>query len=283
MKDVKANKVIINFTPTGMLPTKEATPYVPVHPEEIIKEALESRKYGVSMIHIHARDEESLEPTWKATVYDKIVSGIRKEDKDLILIVSTSGRNWSEFEKRSECLDVKGIDMGSLTLSSLNFNTQASISTPDMIQALAGRMKERGLKPELEAFDVGMINYSKYMYKKGLINPPFFFTFILGNVACAQPNILNLAVMRHELPDDSYFVVGGVGNAQLRMNVEGLLNANGIRIGLEDMYFWDWRRDKLCTNIEVLSRMKDIINSLGLEIASPEETRILLNLEMAGK
>jgi 3-keto-5-aminohexanoate cleavage enzyme len=168
--------------------------------------------------------------------------------------------------------------MASLTPSSLNFNNQASITTPEMVQKLAQKMKDLGVKPELEAFDIGMINYAKYLHKKELIDPPFFFTFILGNVACAQANILNLAVMKNELPDNSYFVVGGVGDPQLHMNVEGLLNTDGVRVGLEDMYYWSAKRERLCTNIELLERIKTIMDILEVEAATPQEVREMLEL-----
>ena len=148
-----------------------------------------------------------------------------------------------------------------------------------MVQKLAGKMKEKGIKPELEAFDAGMINYSRYLYQKDLIDPPFFFTLILGNIACAQANILSLAMMKNELPDDSYFVVGGVGNYQLKMNVEGLLNANGVRVGIEDMYYYDENRTRLATNLELVKRIKLISDTLGLEIATPREVRNMLRLK----
>lgn len=164
------NKVIINFTPTGMIPTKKLTPYACLTPEEIIQDVLESRKYGVSMVHLHARDRETLEPTWKLDVYRDIIEGIRKEDRDLVLITSTSGRMWTEFGKRSEVLNLKP-DMATLTPSSLNFNNQASVTSPEMVQKLAERMKSLGIRPELEIFDSGMINYCKYLYRKGLISP----------------------------------------------------------------------------------------------------------------
>ena len=163
-----------------MIPTKQMTPHVPVSPEEIISESLESRQFGVSMIHLHARDKDG-KPTYKKDIYEQIVKGIRDVDKDIIICLSTSGRSWSEFEKRSECLELQGSDkpdMGSLTLSSLNFNKQASVNSPEMIQMLAKKMLDNNIKPELEAFDVGMINYAKYLHKKGLINPPFYFNLI---------------------------------------------------------------------------------------------------------
>ena len=82
-------------------------------------------------------------------------------------------------------------DFGILTLSSLNFNKQASLNAPDMIKALAQKMLDNNIRPELEAFDLGMINYAIYLISKGLIKPPYYFNLILGNIACAQANMLN--------------------------------------------------------------------------------------------
>ncbi len=147
------------------------------------------------MVHLHARDPETGEPTYKKETYQKIIDGIRKHAPQIILGVSTSGRTYNEFEKRSECLDLEGAlkpDFGSLTLSSLNFNKQASVNTPQMIQDLARKMLEKGIKPELEVFDLGMINYARYLIQKKLVQPPYYVNFILGNIACAQSDMLHL-------------------------------------------------------------------------------------------
>jgi len=275
------DKLIINFTPTGMLPTKKDTPHVPITPEEIVKDVLECRKYGISMAHIHARDDEG-KPTYKKEVFKEIIDGIRAVDKELVLCVSTSGRAWSEFEKRSECLDLKGgskPDMGSLTLSSLNFNKQASINSPQMIQDIARKMLDNDIKPELEVFDLGMINYAKYLYKKNLIKPPFYFNLILGNIACAQANILNLGLMIHELPDDSIWSVGGVSDAQLKMNMNGIINGGGVRVGLEDNIYLTAKRDRLATNQDLVKRIYDIANALEIPIATPKDTRAILGIK----
>ena len=281
MKEGRVNKLIINLTPTGMIPTKEMTPYVPVSPEEIIKDVLESRKYGVSMVHLHARGEDG-KPTYKKEVYAEIISGIREVDSDLILGVSTSGRDWPEFEKRSECLELTGNskpDMASLTLSSLNFNKQVSINSPQMIQMLAQKMRDNGIKAELEAFDMGMINYAKYLHTKKLIGPPFYFNLILGNIACAQANILNLGLMINELPENSMWVVGGVGDAQLKMNINAMINGGGVRVGLEDNIWLTPKRDKLATNMDLLKRIYTIAQALNIEIATPKEVRKYLELD----
>ncbi len=275
-----SSKLIINFTPTGVIPSKDMTSHVPISPDEIIAEVLDARQYGISIVHIHARDEEG-QPTYRKDIYEKIIKGIRAVDPSLVLCVSTSGRNFFEFEKRSECLELDGAskpDMASLTLSSLNFNKQASINSPDMIKALAKKMQDRGIKPELEIFDLGMINYAKYLSKKDLIAPPFYFNFILGNIACAQANILNLGLMINELPENSIWSVGGVGDSQLKMNIIGMANGGGVRVGIEDNIWMTLKREKLATNMDLLARIHNIAQTLEIEIARPDEVREILQL-----
>ena len=181
--------LIVNFAPTGMIPTREMTPHVPVSVTEIVEEVHQAMEIGISMVHLHARDEVTGEPTYRAQVYERIIAGIRSFSEELIVCVSLSGRNFKEFAQRVEPLQLDGglkPDMGSLTLSSLNFNNVASLNAPDMIMALAEEMQARGVLPELEAFDAGMINYARYLQRKGLLAPPFYFNLLLGNIACAR-------------------------------------------------------------------------------------------------
>jgi 3-keto-5-aminohexanoate cleavage enzyme len=158
------------------------------------------------MVHLHARDGRSGKPTYNAGIYERIITGIREFTSDLVICMSLSGRIFNEFTKRAECLKFKGSvkpDMGSLTLSPVNFNRQASINSPEMIQALAKEMKNCGILPELEAFGVGMINCAKYLQKKGLLGPPHYFNVILANIACAQTDLLHAGVMIRDLPPNS--------------------------------------------------------------------------------
>jgi 3-keto-5-aminohexanoate cleavage enzyme len=272
---------VINFTPTGMIPTKDMTPHVPVTPAEIVAEVLEAaRNWNVSMVHLHARDGEG-KPTYRKEVYAEIIAGIRAENNELIICVSTSGRSWSRIEKRSECLELDGDlkpDMASLTLSSLNFNNQASISEPVTIKALAQKMLHRGIKPELEAFDTGMINYAKYLARKGFIMPPFYFNLILGNVACAQADAMSLGMMIDRLPEDSIWSAGGIGDAQLKVNVLGLVSGGGVRVGLEDNIWWTPERKILAANMMLLSRINELANLLHIKPATPGEVRNALRL-----
>lgn len=274
-------KFIFNFTPTGMIPTKDMTPHVPVQPDEIIREVLEAAALGVNMVHIHARDPKTQEPTHKKEIYADIIRGIRAECPDLVVCVTTSGRTYSEFAKRSECLDLTGDlkpDFGSLTLSSLNFNRIASINSPDMIQDLAKKMLDNGIRPELEAFDLGMINYAYYLIKKGLIRPPYYFNLILGNIACAQANLLSLGLMIKELPEQSVWSVGGIGEHQLEMNAMSLVAGGGVRIGIEDNVYLDKDKKRLATNKELIERISIIAKTLGRKPYSRSETRGVLGI-----
>jgi len=274
-----SKKFILNFAPTGMIPTKKMTPYVPVAVNETIEQVLEAAELGANMVHLHARDLYTGEPTYKKEFYADIIREIRSHFPRLIICVTTSGRTFSEFEKRSEALDLDGElrpDFGSLTLSSLNFNQQASINSPQMIQALAQKMLERGIKPEMEVFDLGMINYARYLIHKGLIRPPYYFNLILGNIACAQSTLLNLGLMVNELPDGAIWSAAGVGDTQLTMNIMALISGGGVRVGLEDNIWFDTDRTVLATNRDLIQRIVKIADAMGFEPYSHEETRRML-------
>jgi uncharacterized protein (DUF849 family) len=274
-------KFILNFTPTGMIPTKKMTPHVPEQPGEIVEQVLEAVGLGVNMVHLHARDEATGAPSYRKDIYAKIIGPIRKAFPDLVICASLSGRDFQEFEKRSEVLQLAGDlrpDFGSLTLSSLNFNRQASINSPQMIQDLAAAMLERGIRPELEAFDLGMINYARYLITKGLIRPPYYFNLILGNIACAQATLMNLGLMVHDLPGESIWSAGGVGNAQLWSTAAALVDGGGVRVGLEDNIWYDDERTTLATNRRLLERTLNIASALGRVPYSRAEARSLLGL-----
>jgi 3-keto-5-aminohexanoate cleavage enzyme len=273
---------ILNFTPTGMIPTKEMTPFVPITVGEIVEQVLEAADIGITMVHLHARDRNTGEPTYEAEIYGEIIAGIRRYRSDLIIGVSLSGRTFSEFEKRAMPLSLKGElkpDMGSLTLSSINFNRQASVNAPDMIRELAQEMKRSNILPELEAFDVGMINYAKYLESKGILESPHYFNLITGNIACAQADLLHTGIMIRDLPPNSLWSLGGVGDAQLMMNSLAIATGGGVRVGLEDNIYYDSLRTRLATNIDLVMRIHKLVAANERRVMTPMELRNLLHLE----
>jgi uncharacterized protein (DUF849 family) len=274
--------LIINFTPTGMIPTKEMTPHVPVSPEEIIEDVRRAVDIGITMVHLHARQADTGKSTYKAEAYGQIIAGIRSFSEDLIICVSLSGRCITEFEKRAEPLQLDGDlkpDMGSLTLSSLNFNRVASMNSPEMIQQLANEMKSRGILAELEAFDAGMINYAKYLQRKGFLEPPHYFNLLLGNIACAQADLLHAGIMIHDLPENSFWSLAGIGNYQWMMNSIAVVSGGGVRVGLEDNIWYDTARTRLATNSDLLLRIHKLAEATGRKVMPPARLRKLLNLQ----
>ena len=252
--------LLINFTPTGMIPTKDMTPHVPVSVQEITEEVHEAYELGITITHLHARDDDG-RPTTDPEVYGRIVESVRAIAPDLVICVSLSGRDVSDIDQRAAPLELTGDskpDMGSLTLSSLNFIRQASQNSPDTIKELAIRMKDRGIVPELEAFDTGMINYGTYLISKGILEPPFYFNLIFGNIANAQADLLHAGLAIQQLPEDCHWSFGGIGDSQLSMNTLALVSGGSVRVGLEDNIYLDSKRSRLATNQELLQRIHQL-------------------------
>jgi uncharacterized protein (DUF849 family) len=140
-------------------------------------------------------------------------------------------------------------------------------------------MKRRGVLAELEAFDSGMINYAKYLEEKRLLEPPHYFNLILGNIACAQADLLHASVMIRDLPPNSFWSLGGVGDYQLMMNSIAIAAGGGVRVGLEDDIWYDPARTRLARNIDLVRRIHHLAQANEREIMPSAELRKLLKLE----
>jgi uncharacterized protein (DUF849 family) len=264
-------ELIINFTPTGMVPTKAMTQHVPISPSEIIEEVHCANEFGITIAHLHARDDEGL-PTSDKNIYAKIFEGVRHHCPDLIVCLSLSGRKSPEFEKRSEPLELKP-DMASLTLSSLNFAREASMNSPDMIIKLATKIQEYNVIPELEVFDLGMINGAKYLINKGLAKPPHYFNIIFGNLFGMQADLAEMGVAIKQLPEHSVWAFGGIGDSQLAATTAAIAMGGGVRIGLEDNIYFDLNRKQLATNMNLLKRVHDTASMFYRSVMTPAKFR----------
>ena len=262
-------KKIINFTPTGTQTTRSNS-FAPLTPNEIIDSVYEANEIGISIVHLHARDEVTLENTYKKEVYQKIIEGIKKHCPELLICVSLTGRNFPELEQRSEVLQLLP-DMGSLTMSSLNFPSGASINQPEMILSLIKGMDKYGVQPEIECFDAGMLNYTNYIISKNILTPPYHINIILGNMYNGQCDLGTLSTIKNNLPSNSFTCLGGIGSQQLKSTAYGLLDFDGIRIGLEDNLYYKGKEKT--TNMMLLKRAHRIMNELDMKHYTSEELK----------
>lgn len=272
--------MILNLAPTGMVPTRAMSPWVPIQPAEIVEDVVSAADCGITMVHLHARDERGV-PTCCKEVYARIIGGIRERHPDLIICVSCSGRNFKALEQRAEVLDLSGDlrpDMASLTLSSLNFARQASINEPEIVLALAERMLERGILPEFEVFDLGMANYMRYLCDKFRIAGPVYANVILGNIASAQGDLLSIAAIVQGLPPETLWSLGGIGQAQIPLSAIACAQAPGVRVGLEDYLWMDRERRCLARNRGMVERVHTLAGLVDRKVMAPGELRRILGL-----
>ncbi|MET1078321.1 MAG: 3-keto-5-aminohexanoate cleavage protein [Pseudomonas sp.] len=271
----------LNLAPTGLVPTRAMSAQVPLSVDEIVADARQCIALGVNMLHLHVRDEHG-RPSHDKDTYARVIGGIREFNDEVIIGVSLSGRQARHFEERAAPLGLTGDlrpDMASLTLSSLNFRQDASINSPEMVQRLAARMLETGIKPELEVFDAGMLNYARYLLDHGLLEGPCYFNLLLGNIASAQATPLALGALLADLPQGAYWCGGGIGSAQQSMNTLGLLFGHGARVGLEDYLWLDEGRTQPASNADLVKRLVAMAALLGKVPASPAQARQALGIK----
>lgn len=250
-------ELIINYTPTGMVPMKSDNPHVPLSVQEIIEDVHQAYEVGITLVHLHARHPQTFEPDFRLEVYGPILEGVRRHCPDLVCGVSLSGRNFNEFKKRSEPLQLYP-DLASLTLSSLNFSRQASVNAPEMVQELLHAIYAHGAQPELEVFDLGMMNYAHYLIRKGWLKQPLYFNLLFGNIASMQPRFSHLAAVVEELPAGAWYAFAGIGDSQLPVHLIAIASGAGIRVGLEDNLYFDVRRKQLASNLDLLRRVHQL-------------------------
>jgi len=273
--------LIINVCLTGMVPTKLSTPHVPISAEEIISDAVKVYNAGARIVHLHARDKSG-HPVSDAAYYEKIICSLRKERPELICCVTTSGRNITDFNKRTEVLYLTGAakpDMASLTLGSLNFLNGPSSNSINTVERLAMTMKEQGIKPELEIFDTGMVNLAKYLERHRIISGTKYFNIMLGNLNTAPATLASLSCIADSLPNGSVWAAGGLGQFQLPMNAAAIIGGGHVRVGIEDSIYFDYNKDVPASNVMLVQRIVRLAEELQRPLATPEEARRIIGLE----
>jgi 3-keto-5-aminohexanoate cleavage enzyme len=275
-KGERLGKLIIQLAPTGNVPTKDLTPYVPITPDEIADDTYKAVKMGVSSVHIHARDTNG-HPTGDKKYYSTIIKKIREKCPNIIICASTSGRFPDGRSTRDEVLETSP-DMATLTLGSVNFRDSISINRFEDIIHLATMMKDGGIKPEIEVFEPGFINTARFFAKKGYLTDPMHFNLCLGSLGSIPADIRDLVYLVDSLPENSTWSATGIGRFQTQIAIAAMVMGGHVRIGIEDSLYSDYHNRNPVSNSELVNRIVVIARELGRDIASPGEARQILGL-----
>jgi 3-keto-5-aminohexanoate cleavage enzyme len=270
-------KAIISVATTGGITTREQTPYVPITEEEIAEQAIASWKAGASILHVHVRDEDQLS-TCDPDRYARVRELVRAEPGcDMIVNMSTGGRVGKLTEEERIAPVRISPEIASYDCGSINFGDGVFVNSPQFLEDLAREMKEYGVKPEIECFDTGMVENAKRIIDKGLIEPPFWFQFVLGIRGGAPATVEHLNLMINALPEGSRWSVCAIGRHQLPMNAIALAMGGHPRTGIEDNIYYSYRV-LAESNQQLVARVARLCNELERPIATPAETREMLGL-----
>lgn len=268
------DRLIITAALTGAETTKEANPALPVSPEEIADAACLCRQAGASIVHIHGRLPDG-SSTQDAKIYGDIITRIRKKC-EIIIQVSTGGAVGMTPEERLQPLYLNP-EMATLSTGSVNFGDDLFVNTMEDIRTFAATMVAKGVKPEIEAFDSGMVQNALTLVKEGILELPLHFDFVLGVPGAMPATPEALMYMRSLLPAGCTWTVAGIGRGELSLGAMAIVIGGHVRVGFEDNIYY--KRGQLAeSNAQLVKRMVRLAGELGREIATPAQAREILNL-----
>ncbi len=267
-------KLVITAAVNGAEVTRDNTPYVPITPEEVANAAVEAALAGASIIHVHARRNDGA-ATQDKTVYREIIERIQEKSR-VIVQVSTGGAVGMTAAERADVIAL-GPEMATLTTGTVNFGDGVFYNAPEDIEHFALLMAQRGVRPEIEVFDTGMIATAVRLMNKGLLKGPMHFDLVLGVPGGIPAEMSSLLHMVSMLPIGSTWTAAGIGRAQLAMTTAAILLGGHARVGLEDNIYYAKGRLAV-SSAELVSRVVRLAGELGREVATPDEARNIVGI-----
>ena len=276
------NKVIITAALTGALTPRGY--HIPETPEEIAQTAYECWKLGAAIVHLHMRDDNGF-GTMDAAKFKKTVELLRAhEDCDVVINCTSSGAKAPTDEERM--LHMKTIDeieMGSFDAGTFNWMPDVVfMNSPQFLEKLGQVYIDRGIKPEIEIFDSGMLGITEYFVKKGKLPQPCHYQFVLGVGGGMPATVENLLYLKNHIPEGSTWSAFGVGAGHLPIMYATLALGGNIRVGMEDnvVYGYDSNGNKIAaTNQMLVERAVKAVKLFGKEPATPAEAREILGIK----
>jgi 3-keto-5-aminohexanoate cleavage enzyme len=282
MIKIPEDKVIITVAQTGALVTKAMNPNLPEQPEEIAESAYACYQEGAAICHIHGRDKEG-KTTGSKEVFQDIHDRIRAKCKIIVQDSTGGGPNLS-FEQRIECIyakpDMASLNMGTMMRVAGQYKGAPFANMSEDIETYVTRMKELGIKPEMEVYSHAMFREVENLIKKGLVEKPYYINLVLGmmyqGAVEATPKYLNSLI--DFTPEDAIVNVTPIGVAQLPLTTMGMVLGTCIRVGMEDNIYY--RKGELVkNNAQFVARAVRIARELNKEPATPDEARRILGLK----
>lgn len=270
-------KLMIAAAICGAEVTKEHNPAVPYTVEEIVREAKSAYDAGAAVIHLHVREDDGT-PTQSKARFQECVDAILKECPDVIIQPSTGGAvGMTDLERLQSTEITPTPEFATLDCGTCNFGgDEIFINTDNTIFNFAKIMRERGIKPELECFDKGMLDIALKADRKGLLEHPLHFDFVLGVQMSAT--IRDLAFCVDSLPPGATWTGTGIGRAQFDMAAASIIMGGHVRVGFEDNLYIE-KGVLAKSNGEQVEKVVKLAKLLGREIASPDEAREILSIK----
>ena len=278
------NKVIITAAVTGAWPKKENNPNVPMTPQEIADDVYACWKAGAAVAHLHMRDDEG-NGTMDTAKFEETVNLIHTKypDCDIVLNLTTSGDIHADDEIRVAHVKKLKPEMASYDCGSMNWlNSGLFLNTPKFLTDCGLLFQELGVKPEIEAFDPGMIGNAAYYIKKGVLKTPVHFQFCMGcanGIAGSMKNLIFMKETADELVGKGNYTWScfGVGHSAMEMLYGAVALGGNIRVGMEDNVMY--AKGQLAeSNVQFIERAVRVIKEYGKEVATPDEARQILGL-----
>lgn len=270
--------MVISVALTGAVPGKADNPATPITPREIVDDVLACAEAGAAVFHIHVRDDDG-SPVHRHDLYEAVLGEIRAKAPDLILCVTTSSRVAGATGRRSTGLEVSAAcrpDLASLTLGSANFATRPNVNPPDEMVALLETMAELGVRPELEVFELGMVNTLHVLAERGLIPQPAIVNILLGSMGSAPAFVGDLATIVDRLPADAEWAAAGIGMFQRPMVIAAAVLGGNVRTGLEDNP--QGHGSLPWSNADAVAFAAEAAALAGRRVATPSEARARFGL-----
>lgn len=270
-------KLIITAAICGAEVLKEHNPAVPYTIEELVREAKSAYDAGASIIHLHVRFDDGT-PTQDRERFRVAIEAIQKVCPRAIIQPSTGGAVGMSNDERLQPVALNP-EMATLDCGTLNFGgDEVFMNTENTIKYFGEQMIERDVKPELEVFDMSMIEMALRLEKKGFIKKPMHFDFVMGVNGGIGGSIRNFAFMRDAIPADATYTVAGVGRHEFPMAMLAIIDGGHVRVGFEDNVFIS-KGVLAKSNGELVEKVVRLAREFGREIATPDEAREILRLK----